>query len=161
MGVAGSGKSSIGPLLAEGLGTPFLDADTLHSEANVAKMSAGTPLTDDDRWPWLARVGRALGNSRGPGLVVACSALRRTHRQAIREHARSVAFVHLAGSAATLASRLSKRSGHFMPVSLLDSQLDALEPLAADEAGVTVDIERSMEDIVRVALSELRSATPA
>jgi carbohydrate kinase (thermoresistant glucokinase family) len=92
---------------------------------------------------------------------VACSALRRTHRQAIREHARSVAFVHLAGSAATLASRLSKRSGHFMPVSLLDSQLDALEPLAADEAGVTVDIERSMEDIVRVALSELRSATPA
>lgn len=158
MGVAGSGKSTIGPLLADELGAPFLDADTLHSEANVAKMSAGTPLTDDDRWPWLARVGRTLADSGRPGLVVACSALRRAHRQAIREHARSVAFVHLAGSATILASRLSRRSGHFMPVSLLKSQLDTLEPLAADEAGVTVDIDRSAEDVVRIALSAVRSA---
>lgn len=155
MGVAGSGKSSIGPLLADELGASFLDADTLHPEANVAKMSAGTPLTDEDRWPWLARVGRALADSGPAGLVVACSALRRSHRQAIREHAPSVTFVHLAGSATTLAQRLSNRSGHFMPVSLLDSQLDTLEPLGADEAGVTVDIDRSPEDIVRIALSEV------
>lgn len=160
MGVAGSGKSSIGPLLADALRAPFLDADSLHSEANVTKMSAGTPLTDQDRWPWLASVGTALADSRQSGLVVACSALRRSYREVIREHARDAVFLHLAGSKAILASRLADRSGHFMPVSLLASQLDTLEPLDSDEPGATVDIDRPIDEVVRIALLEVASAYP-
>jgi carbohydrate kinase (thermoresistant glucokinase family) len=149
MGVAGSGKSTIGPLLAEALGAPFLDGDSLHSEANVRKMTAGIPLTDQDRWPWLARVGQALADSGRAGLVVACSALRRRYRVAILDQAPGATFVHLAGSAKTLASRLSERNGHFMPTSLLDSQLDTLEPLDENEPGVTVDIDHGVADVVR------------
>lgn len=160
MGVAGSGKSSIGSLLAEALGAPFIDGDALHSEASVAKMSAGTPLSDEDRWPWLARVGMALADSGASGLVVACSALRRSHRRAIREHARDAIFLHLAGSEAILASRLANRSGHFMPVSLLASQLDTLESLDADEPGATVDIDRPIAEVLRIALVEVASAFP-
>lgn len=137
MGVSGAGKSVVGAALAELLGVPFTDADDLHPVANVAKMAAGTPLTDDDRWPWLAIVGEALAVA-PHGLVVACSALKRSYRDAIRAAAPSTVFVYLTVDRTTLAKRVASRPGHFMPVSLLDSQLQTLEPLEADEAGLTV-----------------------
>ena len=139
MGVSGAGKSTVGAALATRLGVRFVDADSLHPAANVAKMAAGTPLTDADRWPWLALVGGALAGAASEGLVVACSALRRAYRDAIRAAAPEVRFVHLTVSRAALDERVADRPGHFMPASLLDSQLEALEPLGADEAGVTVD----------------------
>lgn len=149
MGVSGSGKSTVGALLAQRLGVPFEDADALHPAANVAKMAAGIPLTDDDRWPWLALVGQALHAASSTGLVVACSALKRAYREAILAEAPAVRFVYLHGSRELLAERLGQRKGHFMPLSLLDSQLATLEPLAADEPGVTVGIAEDPEEIVR------------
>jgi gluconokinase len=140
MGVSGSGKSTVGALLAEQLGVPFEDADALHPAANVAKMAAGIPLTDVDRWPWLALVGQALHAASRTGLVVACSALKRAYRDAILAEAPAVRFVYLHGSRELLAQRLGHREGHFMPASLLDSQLATLEPLEPDEPGITVDI---------------------
>jgi gluconokinase len=148
MGVSGSGKSTIGALLAERLGVPFTDADDLHPITNVDKMAAGVPLTDDDRWPWLQLVGKALAAASDTGLVVACSALKRSYRDAIRAGAPEAEFVLLTGSTELLESRLSKREDHFMPASLLDSQLDALEPLGPDEAGIVVDIEPAPAEIV-------------
>lgn len=155
MGVSGSGKSTIGSLLAEHLGLPFADADDLHPAANVRKMAAGEPLDDADRWPWLALVGDALAGASTTGLVIACSALKRSYRDAIRAAAPAAVFVHLTGSRELLASRLGHREGHFMPTSLLDSQLATLEPLAADEPGVTVDIADDPEQIVLAVASAL------
>lgn len=151
MGVSGSGKSTIGSLLAERLGIPFQDADDLHPAANVAKMAAGHPLTDDDRMPWLAGVGGELAAATD-GLVIACSALKRSYRRVILAAAPATRFVFLEGSRELLESRVQHRSGHFMPASLLDSQLATLEPLDADEPGVTVrlDERRSVDDIVDV-----------
>ncbi len=140
MGVSGCGKTTIGDLVARELGVPFLDGDSLHPVENVAKMAAGTPLTDEDRWPWLATVGRELANAGPGGLVLACSALRRSYRDAIREQAPDTVFLHLHGSKEVLRARTEGRSGHFMPPALLDSQLATLEPLDADEAGIVVDI---------------------
>jgi carbohydrate kinase (thermoresistant glucokinase family) len=140
MGVSGSGKSTVGGLLAEKLGVPFVDADDLHPAANVAKMAAGHPLTDDDRWPWLARVGAELSAAEGTGMVIACSALKRAYREAILAAEPSTRFVFLSGSRELLAARMSHRPGHFMPVSMLDSQLATLEPLGSDEPGITVDL---------------------
>ena len=137
MGVSGSGKSTVGALLAESLGAPFTDGDDLHPPANVAKMAAGIPLDDDDRWPWLAAVGRTLAGAGPAGLVVACSALKRVYRDAIRAEAPTVRFVELDSSPTLLAARMV-RPGHFMPPSLLASQLATLEPLAADEPGVRI-----------------------
>lgn len=139
MGVSGAGKSTVGAALAARLGLRFVDADSLHPETNVAKMAAGTPLTDDDRWPWLALVGSTLASAAREGLVVACSALRRSYRDAIRAAAPQVRFVHLAVPRAALDERVADRQEHFMPASLLDSQLSTLEPLWRDEAGVTVE----------------------
>lgn len=155
MGVSGSGKSTIGALLAERLGVPFLDADDLHPITNVDKMSAGVPLTDDDRWPWLARVGEAVAAASATGIVVACSALKRTYRDAIRAQAPEAQFVYLDGSRELLASRLGDREGHFMPATLLDSQLEALEPLAADESGATVGIADDPPGIVKAVAEAL------
>jgi gluconokinase len=141
MGVSGSGKTTVGKALAAELGVPFMDADDLHPAANVAKMAAGHPLTDDDRWPWLARVGRELAEAKNTGLVIACSALKRAYRAAILSAEPRARFVDLEGSRDLLASRMAHREGHFMPLSLLDSQLATLEPLAATEPGVAVSLD--------------------
>jgi carbohydrate kinase (thermoresistant glucokinase family) len=134
MGVSGSGKTTVGELLADRLRVPFLDADDLHPPANRAKMAGGTPLTDDDRAPWLEAVGRAISDA-DRGVVVACSALRRRYRDTIAATAgRPVRFAHLAGAEELLHERMAERE-HFMPPALLRSQLDTLEPLDPAEPG--------------------------
>jgi carbohydrate kinase (thermoresistant glucokinase family) len=158
MGVSGCGKSSVGISLAEALGARFIDGDDLHPEANKAKMSAGIPLDDSDRWPWLELVSQALAEevvetSGGSfsGTVVACSALKRVYRDRILAGAPNTFFVHLDGSREILEQRLGARSGHFMPATLLDSQLATLEPLGADEPGVVIDIDQSIAQIIALA----------
>ena len=146
MGVSGSGKSTVGALLAERLGAPFVDADDLHPAANKAKMAVGIPLDDTDRWPWLDAVGVRLAAAPTP--VVACSALRRAYRDRLRSAAPDALFVHLAGTETIVADRLAGRRHEYMPASLLDSQYAALEPLQADERGVVVDIGSSPEALV-------------
>ena len=153
MGVSGCGKTTIGDLVARELGVPFLDGDSLHPVENVAKMAAGTPLTDEDRWPWLATVGSELAAAGNGGMVLACSALRRSYRDAIREQAPDTVFLHLHGSKEVLKARTEGRTGHFMPPALLDSQLATLEPLEADEAGVVVDIEAPVQQVVSAGLT--------
>ncbi|MCA1737043.1 MAG: gluconokinase [Actinobacteria bacterium] len=155
MGVTGSGKSTIGELIASHLEVPFIDGDSLHPASNVAKMAAGNPLSDDDRWPWLVAVGKTLARSNGSGMVVACSALKRSYREAISEHAPRVLCVHLNVPRRILQERLEDRSGHFMPPALLDSQLSALEPLEASERGVTVDGEDPVEVVASHAIEAL------
>jgi gluconokinase len=135
MGVSGSGKSTIGALLASRLGWDFIDGDDLHSVANIRKMSAGTPLEDTDRWEWLDAVGDCFALPRTSGLVIACSALRRAYRRRILTRAPTTVFVQLSADEALLAGRLAERAHHFMPPQLLTSQLAALEPLGADEPG--------------------------
>lgn len=148
MGVSGTGKSAIGAGLAAELGWPFAEGDAFHSAANRAKMAAGTPLSDDDRWPWLGDIAGWIAQHRTGG-VVACSALRRAYRDVLREGGPDVRFLHLVAPAAELDRRLRSRSGHFMPASLLGSQLDTLEPLAPDEAGASLDAaDGSIADVV-------------
>lgn len=147
MGVAGCGKSTVGAALARRLGKPFLDADDFHPAANVAKMSMGVPLTDDDRWPWLDRLAQALRDeAERAGMAVAgCSALRRAYRQRLITTAgEPILFVFLQGSRDIIAERMAKRSGHFMPAALLDSQFATLEPPGADEDALVVDISASI-----------------
>jgi len=137
MGVSGSGKSTLGALLAAKLGCPFLEGDDFHDAGAVAKMRAGQPLDDDDRWPWLDRLGRAVGQAvtTGRPVVAACSALRRSYRERLRGAiAVPTRFVLLDASHDELVRRLTQRSGHYMPISLLDSQLATLEPPGDDEA---------------------------
>ncbi|MFF2844425.1 gluconokinase, GntK/IdnK-type [Paenarthrobacter sp. NPDC057981] len=154
MGVAGCGKSTVGAALAQRLGAEFLDGDALHPQSNIDKMAAGTPLNDDDRAPWLAEIGRRFSAS-DASLVIACSALKRAYRDIIRGGGESVVFVHLHGARELLSERMNSRPGHFMPPSLLDSQLATLEHLHADEAGVVVDIETPVEQIVDRAVEGL------
>ena len=153
-GPSGAGKSVVGAALAEALGVPFLDADSLHPASNVEKMASGIPLTDEDRRPWLELVGRALAAS-SDGLVVACSALRRSYRDLLRAEAPTTVFVALRVDPAVLRERVAGRSDHFMPVGLLDSQLATLEPLGADEPGVTVDNVGELPDVVGRVLDAL------
>ena len=147
MGVSGSGKSTVGAALAQRLRVPFVDADTLHPRANIAKMATGEPLTDDDRYPWLEKVGDWLAGHRGGG-VASCSALKRKYRERLRARCPGVEFLHLSGSPELIGGRLAARSGHFMPPALLESQFDALEPLGADEVGATVDAGQGVDAIV-------------
>lgn len=159
MGVSGSGKTTIGALIADELGVPFTDGDGLHPIENVRKMAAGTPLTDEDRWPWLRRVGEhlAAAGTSGTGLVVACSALKRAYRDAVLAEAPGTVFVHLAGTVEVLQERMEGRSDHFMPPSLLRSQLATLEPLASDEPGFALDIAQPVDDLVRQAIEGIHA----
>lgn len=154
MGVSGSGKSTVGAALAKRLGAPFMDADTLHPAANIAKMAAGQPLDDRDRIPWLTRVGEWLAGHSGG--VASCSALKRSYRDQLRASCPTVRFVHLTGAPELLSDRLAARSDHFMPAALLGSQLDTLEPLGADEAGVTIDVAPGVGVVVDAAVAALR-----
>jgi carbohydrate kinase (thermoresistant glucokinase family) len=151
MGVSGCGKSSVGIALAEALGARFIDGDDLHPEANKAKMGAGIPLDDSDRLPWLELVGQALT----PNTVIACSALKRVYRERILAGAPNTFFIHLDGSREILEQRLGARSGHFMPASLLDSQLATLEPLGSDEPGCVLNVEDSVSRLVEQARQAL------
>jgi len=151
MGVAGSGKSTVAGVLAERLGWPVADADDFHSPENVAKMSAGTPLTDEDRWPWLASIRDWISGADG-SVVVTCSALRRAYRDVLREAEARVRFVHLDGSRQEIAARMAARTDHFMPLGLLDSQLETLEPLQSDEDGIATPISGTPEEIAENAV---------
>jgi len=150
MGVSGCGKSSVGRRLAEALALDFVEGDELHPPANVQRMAAGIALTDSDRQGWLESIAGRIGRAQqaGRGLVVACSALRRSYRDLLRTAAPDLRFVHLHGDPALLALRMKARPGHYMPASLLQSQLDALEPPGADEAPMTFDIATPPQDIV-------------
>jgi gluconokinase len=154
MGVSGCGKSSVGAGLSQRLGIPYRDGDDLHPAANVEKMRAGHPLNDDDRWPWLDRVAAVLAAD--APVIVGCSALRRAYRDRLRAGAGGpVQFVHLAGSRELLAKRMSARTGHYMPLSLLDTQLAALEPPSPDEA-LTIDIDQTLDAIITTAAKGIR-----
>jgi carbohydrate kinase (thermoresistant glucokinase family) len=147
MGVSGSGKTTVAALLAGRLGWDFQEGDDLHPPENVAKMASGHPLDDDDRAPWLARVASWIHEHTEAGRpgIVTCSALKRRYRDILRgEH---VVFVHLVGSHDQIASRLAARQGHYMPAGLLDSQLEALEPLDADEQAVTLEVDASASEL--------------
>jgi gluconokinase len=154
MGVSGSGKSTVGVALARRLRVPFADADTFHPQANVAKMAAGEPLTDDDRYPWLDAVGQWLACHHDGG-VMSCSALKRSYRDQLRSYSPQIEFLHLTGSPELIAHRQAGRPGHFMPPSLLESQFDALQPLEPDEQGMAVDVGQSVEAIVDIFLGYL------
>lgn len=149
MGVAGTGKSAVAAPVAERLGCEFAEGDDFHPPANVEKMRGGAPLTDEDRRPWLRSLAdwTAERAAAGRPTVLACSALRRAHRDVLREGAADTVFVHLAGDRDLIRARMRTRE-HFMPDSLLDSQLATLEPLEADERGVVVDIGRPLDELV-------------
>jgi gluconokinase len=153
MGVSGSGKSTVATMLARSLGLPYADADQFHPESNKRKMSAGNPLTDADRQPWLHSIGEwvAAREHAGDGGVVTCSALKRRYRDLLRQYSQHAWFLHLAGPENVIADRVAERKGHFMPRELLDSQYADLEPLEADEAGLTVDVRKSPPELVRTA----------
>lgn len=157
MGVSGAGKSTIGEMLAERLNRPFRDGDDLHPEANIHKMAEGIPLTDADRWPWLDLVGQWLGDHPEGG-IIGCSSLKRSYRDRIRRSAPDAVFIHVHGDHDLLYSRMAHRGRHFMPTSLLDSQLATLEPLATDENGVTLDVADPPETIIDEAVAWLRGA---
>lgn len=155
MGVAGSGKSSVGIALGQRVAARYIDGDDLHPATNIEKMAAGIPLTDEDRRPWLEQVGEVLRAAEGP-LLVGCSALKRAYRDLIRAKAGGpVVFIHLAGSPALIAERMSARQAHFMPTSLIDSQFAALQPLAPDETGFAVDIGLPLDAVVAAAAKQL------
>jgi gluconokinase len=150
MGVASCGKTSVGAALAAMLGAAFIEGDRLHPPSNIQKMSAGIPLTDEDRWPWLSQVGMALRG--GEGVVASCSALKRAYREHIERAARRpVSFVFLDGGRELLARRIAAREDHFMPASLLDSQLATLEAPSADERARRFDVALPVDAIVTAA----------
>lgn len=150
MGVSGCGKSTVATLLAARLGVPYVDADDLHPATNVARMSAGIPLTDDDRAPWLDTVAATIAAA-PDGVVVACSALRRTYRDRLRAGAPGTVVVHLDGTPELLAARIGARTDHFMPASLLGTQLATLERLADDEPGTVLDVTATPDELADTA----------
>lgn len=159
MGVSGCGKTSVGAALADRLGLSFVEGDVLHPPANVEKMAKGTPLSDDDRWPWLDIIGVEMASAlaRGEGIVVSCSALKKIYRERLRAATGgNLRFVYLSGSRDLLTERMGARTGHFMPLSLLDSQLHTLEVPTGEPGVVTVDIDQDVEGIVGDAMKGLR-----
>jgi gluconokinase len=157
MGVSGSGKSTIGDALAKRLGWLYEDGDKFHPASNVAKMAAGHPLTDEDRWPWLRAIADEIDRLGAAGVrsVIACSALRRVYRDILVHGRNDIRLVYLNGTQALIADRLSRRKGHFMPQGLLESQFNTLEPPTADERAVTVSIDAPVDRIVDDALRQL------
>lgn len=156
MGVAGVGKSTVAQRLAADLDLALAEGDDFHPQANIDKMASGTPLTDEDRWPWLAALADWTAGQRrtGRGTVVTCSALKRAYRDVLRRADPDTFFVHLCGAEELLRTRMEARD-HFMPASLLRSQLDTLEPLGADERGVEIDIDATVDEVVRRAEAAL------
>lgn len=157
MGVAGCGKSTVVDAVRDRLGYEMAEGDDFHPQANIDKMSAGTPLTDEDRWPWLRSIGAWMSEQEAQGrdTVVCCSALKRVYRDLLRESV-PVFFVHLVGSQELIAERMNARKGHFMPPSLLPSQFAILEPLEADEPGIEVSIEGDVETMVTRAIEAIK-----
>jgi gluconokinase len=157
MGVSGSGKTTVGTLLAGRLGWEFEDADWFHPAGNVDKMHNGVPLTDDDRWPWLRAIAAWIDRTRGAGGhgVVACSALKRRYRELLTGDRPDVRLVYLEGDPTLIARRIATRHEHFMPASLLKSQFDALEAPGPDEHPITVSIDLPPREIVARILAEL------
>jgi gluconokinase len=160
MGVSGSGKSVVGERLAQELEFEFIEGDDYHPPANIEKMAAGMPLTDDDRWPWLRAVAEIVAKRHedGVGTVLACSALRRAYRDLLRAAMpiEESFVIHLDADVGTLRSRLEHRRGHYMPASLLDSQIATLEPLESDEAGVVLDATKPEPEVVAAAVAAVR-----
>jgi len=154
MGVQGSGKGTIGDLLAVQLGVPFIDGDNLHSAQDKEWMASGRALSDAQRLPWLRSVGESLATGAGPGVVVACSALKRSYRDLLRGYAPAMFTVFAQGDIALIRARIEARDHEFMPLSLLKTQFDDLEELQDDEAGLTVDISNSPEQIVEVVITD-------
>lgn len=159
MGVSGCGKSSVGERIARHMGCPFVEGDSLHSPENVRKMNSGIPLEDADRWPWLDAVGRRLATT--GDIVVSCSALKRSYRDQLRKAAgRPMTFIFLEGTRALLAKRMAARINHYMPPSLLDSQLATLEAPGEESDVITIDIDQSLDHIVERALTALAKRKP-
>ena len=156
MGVSGAGKSTVGSLLAARLDVPFADADGFHPPANIEKMSRGEPLTDEDRWPWLDAIGAWLDAREATGGVVTCSALKRAYRDRLLAGRAAVRLLHLSGDPALIGARQAARQGHFMPPSLLDSQLATLEPLGDDEPGDVIDGDGPLQETVTALLADLQ-----
>ena len=157
MGVSATGKTTVGEGLAEELGCEFIEGDELHPGANLEKMSQGIPLTDEDRRPWLQAIADlvALRDTEGTSTVVTCSALRRSYRDVLRSAA-PVFFVHLEAPFDVLEERMSRRTKHFMPTTLLRSQFETLEPLGDDEAGAAVDVTPPIDEVVEEAVNAVR-----
>jgi len=162
MGVSGSGKSTIAEQLAARLGWRYVDGDLFHPPANVAKMSAGHPLNDEDRWPWLRAIAAEIDRlaAAGERAVVACSALKRAYRDILVHGRDDVRIVFLDGTKDLIAKRLAARKGHFMPPGLLDSQFRTLEPPQASERPVTVSIDASVDGIVDDIVRQLELVAP-
>lgn len=158
MGVSSTGKTTVARGLAERLEAVFVEGDDLHPQVNIDKMAAGTPLTDEDRWPWLEAIAARVREEAagGASVVVTCSALKRAYREVLRTAAEDLFFVHLHGTFTLLAQRMHERRGHFMPPALLQSQFETLEPLEADERGALVDVTPAPDVVVDRALDALR-----
>ena len=148
MGATAVGKTTVGELLAKRLDVEYADADAFHPQANIDKMSNGVPLTDADRWPWLEGIGQWLAERAPIGGVVSCSALKRAYRDVLVNAAPTVSFLHLHGDPAVIRERIANRKGHFMPPSMVDSQLATLEVLEPDEPGAVVDLTLTPDEIV-------------
>lgn len=157
MGVSGSGKTTVAKGIAEAMGWEFAEGDDFHPKANVDKMASGHPLTDEDRWPWLEAIGAWIERraEAGSSAVITCSALRRVYRDLLSKGRPGVRFCHIEADSSLIADRLEHREGHYMPPSLLPSQLATLEPLEPDEPGVTVSAAATVDDVIQHALEAL------
>lgn len=162
MGVSGSGKTTVARGIAEATGLVFAEADDFHPAANVEKMRSGIPLADGDRWPWLSELARWMAEqaAAGSSTIMACSALRRAYRDVLASGPPAVFFVHLSGDPSLIGARIAGRTGHYMPASLLGSQLATLEPLQPDETGLVIDVALPLDRIVAAAVRAVEPLRP-